>query len=197
MTCRILVVQGSMHPQSVTAVMLNHVTGMMKQIGARVDVVDFRQTPLPMYIPGGSHKGEHFAEISELVSSADGFILGTPDYHGLPNGNLKNFTDYFWREFTGKLFGYVVASHEKGLTTMDTLRVCVRQCYGFSLPYGVSGIEGSEVEKGCKVTSEKLNQRLTMLAHDMVRYTTLLAKAREETIAGSDPSFLAMMRESK
>ena len=68
----------------------------------------------------------------------DAIVIATPDYHGSMSGAVKNFLDYHWKEFTGKLFGYVVASHEKGLTVMDQLRTAVRQCYGWSLPYGVA-----------------------------------------------------------
>jgi len=35
---------------------------------------------------------------------------------------MKNFLDHFWREFAGKLFATIVASHEKGLTVTDQLR---------------------------------------------------------------------------
>ena len=59
------------------------------------------------------------------------------------SGAMKNFLDYFWTEFAGKVFGYLCASHEKGLTVMDQMRTAVRQCYGWSLPYGVA-IHGDE-----------------------------------------------------
>jgi FMN reductase len=55
----------------------------------------------------------------------------------------KNFLDFYWEEFAGKTFGYICTSHEKGLTEMDQMRTAVRQCYGWSLPHGVS-INGEE-----------------------------------------------------
>jgi NAD(P)H-dependent FMN reductase len=61
-------------------------------------------------------------EITELVKWADAFVLATPDYNVSMSGSLKNFLDYFWSEFAGKTFGYIVASHEKGLTVMDQMR---------------------------------------------------------------------------
>ena len=81
---------------------------------------------------------DHVRVVAEAVQWADVFLLGTPDYHGSMSGAIKNFLDYHWAEFAGKLFGYVCASHEKGLTVMDHLRTAVRRCYGWSLPYGVS-----------------------------------------------------------
>ena len=62
-----------------------------------------------------------------------------PDYHGSMSGTMKNFLDYFWKEFAGKTFGdpmqFLI---EKGLTVMDQMLTAVRQCYGWSMPYGVS-----------------------------------------------------------
>ena len=159
---RVLVVLGSPNPKSTTAAMLAAAAMEMKLLGAEVDFLDLRKTPLPLYKPGASAEAENYREIAERVSAADAFLLGTPDYHGGPSGTMKNFLDFFWREFSGKLFGYICASHEKGLTVMDALRTAVRQCYGWSLPYGVSGIEGEEVEPEGKILSERLEKRIAM-----------------------------------
>jgi len=53
------------------------------------------------------------------------------------SGVMKNFLDFFWLDFAGKAFGYVYASHEKGLTVMNQIRTAVRQHYGWSMPYGL------------------------------------------------------------
>ena len=47
---------------------------------------------------------------------------------------MKNFLDYHWEEFAGKLFGYLCASHEKGLTAMDQMRTAVRPVLRMELP---------------------------------------------------------------
>jgi NAD(P)H-dependent FMN reductase len=54
------------------------------------------------------------------------------------SGVLKNFLDYYFNEFAEKIFGYLCASHEKGFTVMDQMRTVMLQCYGWSMPYGVS-----------------------------------------------------------
>ena len=82
--------------------------------------------------------GNEIFEITELIKKADAFVLATPDYHCSMSGSLKNFLDYFWSEFIGKTFGYIVGSHEKGLTVMHQMRTAVRQCYGWSMPHGIS-----------------------------------------------------------
>ena len=94
-------------------------------------------------------------------------MLASPDYHGSMSGAMKNFLDFYWEEFAGKTFGYICSSHEKGLTVMDQMRTAVRQCYGWSLPYGVS-INGEEDfnEKG-EIVNSLLVKRLEILARDL------------------------------
>jgi FMN reductase len=90
------------------------------------------------------------------------------------SGAIKNFLDYYWSEFAGKVFGYLCASHEKGLTVMDQMRTAVRQCYGWSLPYGVSFNGGQDFDDAGQVKNAQLAQRLRMLARDTVVYGTLI-----------------------
>jgi hypothetical protein len=89
-------------------------------------------------------------------------------------GSLKNFLDYFWSEFAGKTFGYIVASHEKGLTVMDQMRTAVKQCYGWSMPYGISINPEDDFNDKRELISTKLSSRLDMLARDLVVYGNLI-----------------------
>lgn len=99
---------------------------------------------------------------------ADAFIMVSPDYHGSISGSTKNFLVYYWEEFAGKMFGYICTSREKGLIVMDQMRTAVRQCYGWSLPYGVPvNVEEDFNEEG-KVVNTVLDKRLKMLARDSV-----------------------------
>ena len=113
-------------------------------------------------------------KVTDQVNWADAFVLASPDYHGSMSGSMKNFLDYYWEEFAGKTFSYICSSHEKGLTVMDQMRTTVRQCYGWSLPYGIS-VNGSEDfnEKG-EVINNLLNKRLKMLARDLAVYSKLI-----------------------
>ena len=105
---------------------------LSKNYGAVTNFLDLRHTKLPIYDPDDSSQNIQGAR--HLVEWADAYVLASPDYHGSMSGALKNFLDHFWEEFAGKTFGYICASHEKGLTVMDQMRTAVRQCYGWSLP---------------------------------------------------------------
>ena len=128
-----------------------------------------------------------------FLRSSDAIILGTPDYHGSISSTLKNFLDHFWKEFAGKLFATVVASHEKGLTVHDQLRTVARQCYAWTMPYGVSFVEKQDVVDG-KVESDALKNRLEMLARDLRVYGGLIAAQRKADLAGDEPGLMAAHR---
>jgi len=165
----------------------------LKAEGCLVDVLDFETEPLPLYNPDTAYDSPGFDALQTRVERADVYVLGTPDYHGSISSAMKNFLDHFWREFAGKLFATLVASHEKGLTVTDQLRTVARQCYAWTLPYGVSFAEQEDVNAG-QVVSDALRQRLNMFVRDVRIYGTLLARQRRTDLAGSEPGFMAKHR---
>jgi FMN reductase len=189
----ILAVVGSLHKDSITRVVVNHVAERLRAGGCDVDLLDLHTEPLPLYNPDTAYDAPGFPALKARVERADVFLLGTPDYHGSISSALKNFLDHFWREFAGKLFATVVASHEKGLTVTDQLRTVARQCYAWSLPYGVAFMDKEDVRDG-QIVSDALKSRLEMLVRDTRIYGEVLAKQRRADLAGSDPGFLAKHR---
>ena len=117
---------------------------------------------------------------------ADAFILASPDYHGSISGTLKNFLDHFYKEFGGKLFACIIASHEKGLTTMDQMRTVMRQCYAWSMPYGVSVNGEQDFANGGLVNTE-VSMRLGMMARDLVVYSRLIKERFARDLESSEP----------
>ena len=189
----VLAVVGSLQRESVTRVVVRHVAQKLEAAGCAVDVLDFEQESLALYNPDTAHDLPGYAELQARVHRADVVVLGTPDYHGSISGAMKNFLDHFWHEFAGKVFATIVASHEKGLTVTDQLRTVARQCYAWTLPYGVSFTDGIDVKDG-QVASDSLKQRLEMLVRDLLVYGDILARQRRVDLAGTEPGFLARRR---
>src|SRR5437773_3371674 len=162
---QVLAVAGSLHKTSVTRSVVLQVAEGLKAEGCIVDMLDFETEPLPLYNPDTAYDAPGFDTLQSRVERADVYVLGTPDYHGSISGATKNFLDHFWHEFAGKLFATIVASHEKGLTVTDQLRTVARQCYAWTLPYGVSFTE--EVDVNVKeIISPACKERLEMLIRD-------------------------------
>jgi FMN reductase len=169
-TFNVLGVAGSTRRGSYSAQALKIALEHAKKQGAEVRLLDISR--LPLYDPSAPSSRE-VEQAAGAVSRASAIILASPDYHGSMSGALKNFLDHFYEEFAGKLFGYIVASHEKGLTVMDQMRTAVRQCYGWSMPYGVS-VNGEQDFAGGELVNARLARRLQMMARDLVVYGRLL-----------------------
>ena len=189
----VMAVVGSLNKNAVTRCVIQYVAGQLRGSGVNVDVLDLLGEPLALFNPDVAHEAEGFEKLKKRVESADVYLLGTPDYHGSISSAMKNFLDHFWHEFAGKLFATIVASHEKGLTVTDQLRTVARQCYAWTLPYGVAFAEKIDVKEN-QVVSESLKQRLEMMVRDIRVYGTVLAQQRRADLAGKEPGFLARHR---
>src|SRR6185295_19420886 len=176
MLLKILGVGGSMRETSRSTLALKIILETAKTHGAESRLLDLRKHPLPFYDPSGYNNDtdrHDILRITDDVNWADALILASPDYHGSMSGTIKNFLDHFWREFAGKTFAYVCTSHERGLTVMDQMRTAVRQCYGWSMPYGVA-INGDHDFSGGKIVNSRLSNRLQMMSRDLVVYGKLV-----------------------
>lgn len=176
MTIKLLGIAGSMRSNSYSFKALEHALKIAKNnYNAEVNLFDLRKNRLPIYEPNLNHdriqtvEKESLQMANTLVKWADAIILTSPDYHGSMSGVLKNFLDYFWKEFSGKTFGYICASHEKGLTVMEQMRTAVRQCYGWSMPYGIS-TSSDDFDDAGNITNKKTLLRIEMLSRDLVYY---------------------------
>ena len=192
-SCNVLLVVGSLHETSITRVAINHLADNLSADGCEVNTLDFIEDPLPLFNPDTVWDQNYYPILKQQIIAANVIVLGTPDYHGSISSTLKNFLDHFWKEFAGKLFATVVASHEKGLTVHDQLRTVARQCYAWVMPYGVSFMEKVDVKDG-KVVSDELRNRLEMLQHDIQSYGRILTAQRTADLAGTAPGFLAQLR---
>ncbi len=191
----VLAVVGSLNRNSVTRIVVGEVTEKLRARGCTVDVLDFFHEPLALFNPDSAYETAGYNVLQQRVETADAYLLGTPDYHGSMSSAIKNFLDHFWQEFAGKLFATVVASHEKGLTVTDQLRTVARQCYAWSLPYGVSFSERDDLKDG-QVSSDTLKKRVEIFAHDIAVYGRVLAQQRRADLAGTEPGFLARYRKA-
>lgn len=191
----VLAVGGSLHRDAVTQMIVETVAARLRAEGCAVEVLDFEKEPLGHFNPEISYKLPGYASLQGRVHQADVLLLATPDYHGCMSGVMKNFLDHFWREFAGKLFVPIVASHDKGLTVMDQIRTVARQCYAWSMPYGVAFAQGVDVKDG-QIISDAFKQRLEMLIRDVRVYGEVLARQRQADLAGTEPGFLARSRKA-
>jgi NAD(P)H-dependent FMN reductase len=190
-TINILGVAGSMRQESYSTLGLKMVLEEAKKYGSESHLLDLRDRNLPLYDPGAPSSNDSsfnnsnnvLEKITTALKWADALVLASPDYHGSMSGTLKNFLDYFWEDFAGKTFGYMIASHEKGLTVADQMRTAVRQCYGWSMPYNISINGEKDFDSEGNLVNSALVKRIKMLARDLVTYGTLIRRQFLQDVA--------------
>ena len=195
-TVNVLGVAGSMRQESYSTRALKMVLEEAKKYNAESYMLELRKINLPLYDPSEITPDESPSNNNNLVLErittslrwADVFVLASPDYHGSMSGGMKNFLDYFWEVFAGKTFGYIVASHEKGLTVADQMRTAVRQCYGWSMPYNISINGERDFDSKGNLVNSALAKRIKMLARDLVTYGTLIRRQFLQDVANQEIS---------
>jgi FMN reductase len=196
MALKVLGVGSSMREDSYGTRALKIVLDRMEKLQAETHLLDLRKVKMPTFNPNSSvQSGKRIREVTEEVNWADVFILATPDYHGSMSGPMKNFLDHYWQEFAGKTFGYICTSHEKGLTVMDQMRTAVRQCYGWSLPYGISVNGEEDFNEAGEIVNSLLAKRLRILARDLIIYGKLIrAQFLQDLSSKESDTFAARYR---
>lgn len=191
MGVKILGVSGSMRAESNSARALRLVLDSAAARGAETRLLDLYEIDLPVYRPQAEEQTGGALAADDAVNWAEALVLASPDYHGSMSGAMKNFLDYFWEEFAGKLFGYLCASHERGLTVMDQMRTAVRQCYGWSLPYGVAVHPKEDFDPTTQVYTPAVTRRLHMLARDITVYGEVITAQFRRDLADDAPDTFA------
>ena len=190
MAVKILGVGSSMRKGSFSTLTLKIALEFAQKHGMETRLLDLQKTPLPMFY-SEENETQEILYSKNAVKWADAFILATPDYHGSMSGSLKNFLDYFWSDFAGKLFGYITASHEKGLTVMDQMRTAVRQCYGWSMPYGLSVNSDQDFDGNMNIINKEIISRLEKMSRDLVVYGNLIAEQYKKDLMSNEPDTFA------
>jgi len=191
MTLKVLGVGSSMRKGSYSTETLRIALEKASQNGSETKLLSLYDNPLPFYHERSRGNNSNIDLATEMVKGSDAFILATPDYHGSMSGSLKNFLDHFWSDFAGKTFGYICASHEKGLTVMDQMRTAVRQCYGWSMPYGVAINGDHDFDEDGSITNPALERRLRMLARDLVIYGRIIREQFQNDLGSSEAATFA------
>jgi FMN reductase len=71
------------------------------------------------------------------------------------------------------------------------MRTAVRQCYGWSLPYGVSIHGEQDFDAAGNPSNPRLERRLKMMGRDVVTYGTLLREQFVNDLHTDDPDTFA------
>jgi NAD(P)H-dependent FMN reductase len=146
MPIKVLGLPGSLRRDSYTRMAVNIALQGAQEMGAQtslLDLRDYRISLLDLY----TEPSADILQLRQQVRSAQGIILGTPEYHGSFSGVLKHVLDLMgFDEFEGKMLGLVgVAGGNAGaINAINGLRTVGRSLHAWVLPDQVSITEVSK-----------------------------------------------------
>jgi FMN reductase len=180
---RILGMCGSLRSESVTLKAMRIAAEGIEQAGGTCDLLFGEDMDLPLY-SGDGERGNHpgVVRLLDLAEKADGFLIGSPEYHGSCSGISKNALD--WLEidhFDGKPSALLaVAGGGSAFNTLNHLRIIVRWVHGWVLPDQVSiGGAGKAFDSKGRPVDPKDEKRLIALGKNLVKAAKILPQLSE------------------
>lgn len=172
---KILGVNCSLREGANTMVLVKVALDAARDAGAETTLLDLREHPLPMYEAHSDYDGhETVQHVIEMVDQADGFIVGSPEYHGCMSGAAKNFFDFLYREIAGKVFGFVAATGgSQGVSCFDNMRAAALYCHAWVIPYNVAAT-GKDFDAEKQLVNSRVRDRLQRVGRDVATYAPLL-----------------------
>lgn len=172
---RIMLVCGSLHQASTTRASLQIVESVLRQAGVEVDFFDLRTNHFPLYDPDADDPPA-VADFRARARLAQGFVLGTPEYHNGMTGALKNAVDYLGSaEFRGKPVGLLCSAGggKGGMNALNDLRTVVRGVMGLALPEQAV-VDEDDFDSQLILTNAARLKRIEAMANGVRRYVKLL-----------------------
>jgi azobenzene reductase len=175
---KIVAFAGSLNRDSNTLKGLKVAAEAARKAGAEVEFFDLRERPLPIYDPESDEVNEHVAYFRKIMTEADAFLLGSPEYHNGVSGAFKNALDFVGStQFGGKPVGRVAAAGGAVATnTLNQMLTMLRSLHAYVVPqFGSVGGATQFKEDGSFVNPD-MQARFEKIGTDVVR----LAKALRE-----------------
>lgn len=162
---------GSLNPDSATAKGVRVALEAARKAGADVEYFDLREHPLPVYDPtdrGANDVNVHY--FVKLMTEADGFILGSPEYHNGPSGAFKNALDFIGStQFAGKPIGLVSSAGGAVATnTLNQMLTILRSLHGYVVPQFGSVGGGTLFKADGNFVDAAMQERFEKIGVDVV-----------------------------
>ncbi|MEZ0369995.1 MAG: NADPH-dependent FMN reductase [Candidatus Sericytochromatia bacterium] len=188
---KILAVYGSTGPESQSSKIIGLMAEAARAAGAELEMLDLLATPLPLFRTDRGFEDEPVvARVRRNCEQAEGFMLVSPEYHGCMSSWMKNFFDFHYHEFAGKLFALAASTGgSMGVSCNTQMRVAVQHCHGWALPYQVA-LRQSDFDEAGAIRNAGAVDRLERMGRDLVIYGRLLYgqfQADRAAVAGGAP----------
>lgn len=177
---KILAVYGSTAQESNSKVVVSILATAASAAGAELTHLNLLDADLPtMRIDHNFDEHPGVQEVRALTAAADGFILVSPEYHGCMSNWMKNYFDFHYHQFAGKLFAIAsTTGGSLGTNCNNQMRLAVQHCHGWVLPYQ-AGVRQQEIVDG-QIQEPRVLERLQRMGYDLVTYGQILQQSFQQ-----------------
>jgi azobenzene reductase len=163
---KIVIVSGSFRRESLTHRILKFVEALAKKRGLETEFICARELALPLYDPPAVDDLPSARRWRVVVTTCDGLIVGSPEYHGTMSGVLKNMIDYLdFSHIEGKPIGLVTAAGgaKSGISALNALRLMFRALHAPVIVEQAALWEGDFAPETKQIKPDALKQVLAVV----------------------------------
>ena len=176
---KIVCLGGSMEDNSSTLALLKYSAGKLNEHGAVTYLADIKRLNLPIfsYKALKSLKNAKFSKLINEMSTADGYIFASPEYHGTVSSAFKNAIDFLEvlsvntpPYLSLKPVGCIAigGAENAGYATLNAMINIVHNLRGVVAPNSLAlGYGGSIFNKKGELANEVISKRLNRLADEL------------------------------
>jgi azobenzene reductase len=177
----IVILNGSMNPQSVTKRVLKLAAKLLQKKGHETEFICVAETNFPLY-SFTLIETEQIKDVREKIKNADAFLIGSPEYHGGYTGALKNLLDY--QDGTGfrhKPVALVAVSGgmKAGIHTLSSLRQVFRTLHAYVIPEEIAISSDYEIDDNGQM-NEECQKRLRSVVLGLDRDVNLVNQTKQQ-----------------
>lgn len=176
---KVVGVGGSVRERSTTELVVRAVLEAVERRGAETVLFDGPSLVLPPYEPGKLDTAG--ARLVKEMGSADALVLGSPGYHGIISGLVKNALDYVEElkerprvYIDGVPVACVATAYgwQAAVNTLGTLRMLVHALRGWPTPLGiaVNMAEGKVLGQNGEILEPKVAGSIEVMADQLMSF---------------------------
>lgn len=176
---KVVGISGSLRPISYTRMAVKIALEGAQEMGVSTHLIDLRSYEL-VFCKAIENEADLPLDVFKLrdeVASAQGIILGTPDYHGSFSGVIKNALDLMgFKEFESKMIGLVSVGGGNlgGINALNGLRAIGRQLHAWVIPQQASIARASSAFlENERLIDKKLEDRIKNVGRQVAKFAHL------------------------
>lgn len=175
----ILIVSGSLNPESHSRVLARAAEGYLAANGARTRFIDLRDYALPLCDGDAAYGNPLVEELSGYVRKADAILVGVPIYNYYVNAAVKNLVELTGSAWEDKLVGFFCAAGGRSsyMSVMDFASELMLDFRSFIIPRFVYAVNGDFSGSGDEITvaNPEILERLQILCNEALRLANALS----------------------